>query len=96
VVSDDVFNESGAYPKVLVVHLTSQRRPEGPYDWEVTLPRGAAGLSRSCVVKCSEIYTLLKDQLTGRIGALPGSHLAKVDRALAVALGLPFTLIAND
>lgn len=43
VVSNDAFNANQAYAKVLVVHLTTVRRPEGPYSWEVEVPRGEGG-----------------------------------------------------
>jgi len=71
VVSDDVFNGNARYPKVMVVHLTSVRGAEGPFDWEVTVPRGTAGLGRPSTVKCGEVYTLWKEQLQGSVGTLP-------------------------
>jgi mRNA-degrading endonuclease toxin of MazEF toxin-antitoxin module len=88
VVSDDAFNENERYPKVMVVHLTSVERLGGPFDWEVGIPKGVAGLSRSSVVKCSEIYTLWKEQLQGPAATLPGSLMRSVDGALVTALGL--------
>jgi mRNA-degrading endonuclease toxin of MazEF toxin-antitoxin module len=95
VVSDDAFNANAAYPKVLVVHLTTTRRTTGPFEWEVELPRGTAGLPRASVAKCQEIYTVFKAQLEGRAGAISRDLAAQVDRALAVALGLPSSF-AND
>lgn len=88
VVSDDVFNRNDSYEKVLVVHITTVRRTDGPYSWEVELPRTAGGLPRSSTVKCAEIYTLLKTKLEERIGALSNQAMTEVDRALSVALGL--------
>ena len=88
VVSDDTFNLNERYPKVMVVHLTSVRRAGGPYDWEVDLPRGTAGLDRSSVAKCGEVYTLRKEQLEDRSGAVPLERMGRIDRALGVALGL--------
>lgn len=58
VVSDDAFNENERYSKVMVVHLTSVRRLGGKFRWEVTLPKGAAGLERASIVKCSEVCTV--------------------------------------
>ena len=89
IVSDDIFNENDRYPKVMVVHVTSVKRLGGPYDWEVELPRGPAGVERSSVIKCGEIYTLWKEQLQGSVGTLPRATMVQVDQALAVALGLP-------
>ena len=89
IVSHEAFNRNDRYPKVLVVHLTTVQRAEGPYPWEVDLPRGSGGLPVSSVAKCGEIYTLLKSHLAEISGTLRTEHMARVDRALAVALGLP-------
>lgn len=89
VVSDDAFNRNERYPKVMAVHLTSVERPGTSFDWEVALPKGTAGLRRASVVKCSEIYTLWKEQLEGPAATLPAAEMRRVDRALGVALGLP-------
>ncbi len=89
IVSNDAFNRNDRYPKVLAVHLTSVRRAEGPYPWEVDLPRGSGGLEVSSVAKCGEIYTLLKSHLTEVSGALRSEHMERVDRALTLALSLP-------
>ena len=88
VVSDDAFNQHAAYPKVMVVHVTSVRRPGGPYDWEVDVPKGAGGLRKPSVVKCGEVYTLWRDQLDKLLGTLPKESMDKVDRALRISLGL--------
>jgi mRNA-degrading endonuclease toxin of MazEF toxin-antitoxin module len=88
IVSDDIFNLNDRYPKVMAVHITSVKRLGGPYDWEVELPRGTAGLDRPSVAKCGEIYTLWKDQLQSSVGTIPRATLNQVDQALAVALGL--------
>lgn len=89
VVSDDAFNDNERYPKVMVVHLTSVSRPGRDFDWEVPLRKGTAGLQKASVVKCSEVYTLWKDQLEGPAATLPAADMSRVDRALAVALSLP-------
>jgi len=89
VVSDDAFNANERYPKVMVVHLTSVERLGRDYDWEVALPKGTAGLRRTSVVKCAEVYTLWKEQLQGPAATLPAETMRRVDRALVVALGLP-------
>lgn len=89
IVSDDVFNRNAHYPKVMVVHVTTVKRLGGPYDWEVDLPRGTAGLDRSSVAKCGEIYTVWKEQLEGPPNTMPREIMGRVDRALAVALSLP-------
>ena len=89
VVSSDAFNRNNGYPKVMVVHLKSVARTLGPFRWEVEIPRGVAGLPSASVVKCGEVYTLLKAHLGERLGTLPTRYLELVDRALATALALP-------
>lgn len=88
VVSDDAFNRNERYPKVLVVHLTSVERPGREFDWEVAVAKGTAGLRLASVVKCGEVYTLRKEQLEGPAATLSAEIMSRVDRALAVALGL--------
>src|SRR5262249_10238828 len=88
VVSDDAFNENEPYEKVMVVHLTSVQRAGGPFEWEVEVPRGVARLPKKSLVKCAEIYTFFKRHLGDVIGTLPRDYLDRVDRALAVGLGL--------
>ncbi len=91
VVSDDAFNRNERYPKVMCVHVTTVQRLHGPYDWEVVLPRGTAGLDRTSIAKCGEIYTVWKDQLQDAAGTVPGELMRQVDLALAVALSLPYS-----
>lgn len=95
IVSHDAFNRNDRYPKVMVVHLTTIRRPGGPYPWEVDLPRGAGGLPVGSVAKCGEVYTLLKSRLAECSGALRSEEMQQVDRALAVALSLLVTDRSN-
>jgi mRNA-degrading endonuclease toxin of MazEF toxin-antitoxin module len=85
IVSNDAFNCNDLYPKVMVVHLTSVKRRRS-YPWEVSVPRDSAGLTVPSVVKCSEIYTLLKVHLTAAAGTMSRQLMARVDQALAVAL----------
>ena len=91
VVSIDAFNGNERYPKVMVVHLTTAVRTGGPFRWEVDLPRGVAGLPAASTVKCGEVYTVLKRQLATLAGALPQPYLDRVDRALALTLGVDRT-----
>jgi mRNA-degrading endonuclease toxin of MazEF toxin-antitoxin module len=88
VVSDDAFNANENYTKVMVVHLTTVQRGGGPYDWEVEVPRGVARLPKKSLVKCAEVYTILKAHLGEVIGTLPSEYLNRVNHALALALGI--------
>ena len=96
VVSRDAFNRDERYSKVLVVHLTSALRPRGPFDWEVEVARATAGLPRSSVAKCNEIYTIFKADLDRLIGTLPVDVMARIDRALELVLDLRVHRAAND
>lgn len=96
VVSHDAFNGDDRYVKALVVHLTTARRAGGPYDWEVEVRRGVAGLPEASVVKCNEIYTVFKRDLEAQIGTLPAPLMGRVDQALAIALALPTPLPRSD
>lgn len=89
IVSNDAFNRNERYTKVVVVHLTSVARLGGPFDWEVAVKKNTAGLDKASVVKCAEVYTLLKEQLGEKVGTLPGELMRQVDEALALSLGLP-------
>lgn len=88
IVSGDAFNANDRFRKVMVIHLTTVARAGGPYDWEITLPRGTAGLPAACTAKCAEIYTLWKDHLTALAGTLPREYVTKIDAAIMVALAL--------
>lgn len=96
IVSRDTFNRDERYLKALVVHLTSVRRPDGPYDWEVEVPRGAGGIPSASVAKCNEVYTVFKQDLKKQIGSLPAILMGRVDSALALVLALPAPTAAND
>lgn len=87
VVSSDAFNRNAQYSKVMVVHLTTAVRPGEPFPWQIDVPRGTAGLPAASTVKCNEVYTLLKSQLTTLAGSLPRVYLERVDQALALTLG---------
>lgn len=88
VVSVDAFNRNERYPKIMVVHLTTAARAGDPFRWEIEVPRGISGLPATSLVKCNEVYTLLKTHLTVLVGTLPRPYVERVDRALAVTLGL--------
>lgn len=88
IVSVDAFNRNERYPKVMVVHLTTAMRTGDPFRWEIKVPRGIAGLPAASLVKCNEVYTLLKSHLTVLTGTLPRAYVERVDQALAITLGL--------
>lgn len=91
VVSADFFNANPRYPKVMVVHLTSVARATVP-AWEVALPRGVATLPAASTAKCGEVYTIAKDDLDVLAGTVGQEHMARIDAALALALGFRFAV----
>ena len=85
IVQNDVGNQHSAL--TMVVAITSNLRvatlPIG-----VLLQAGEAGLKRDCVAHCGHLYTVDKQRLTQRIGQLPATRVAEIDRALARSLAL--------
>jgi len=70
IVQNDAFNES-RISTVVVVVLTSNLRLARAFG-NVLLRRGEAGLSRRSVVNISQIATVDRSMLNGRIGKLTG------------------------
>jgi len=46
------------------------------------------GLKHSSAIRCDELVSILKTQLTDYIGFLSGGKLAELDQALSIALGI--------
>lgn len=90
VVSGDPWNVVAAYPRITVCPLTGAENVTRRYDTDVVLKRRESGLSKDSVVRCVEVYTLFRELLTERIGALSARRMTEVDRALALYLSLPF------
>lgn len=90
IVSNDSFNRNERYPLVVAVHVTSVHRAAGLPTWEVEIPKHAANLERPSIAKCAELYTLPKQRLESRIGAVSADVMRRVDRAVAIALALPY------
>lgn len=84
VVTNDVLNQHGSV--VTVAPITSTK-PKREYPHTVRLPPNSV-LGESTVL-CNQLRTIAKDRLEGHIGSLEESDLAKVERAIVVALGLP-------
>ncbi len=57
----------------------------------VRVAAGSAGLDKDSAVNCSHVYTIDKTRLGRRIGSFGPPVMAKVDKALAISLGLPVT-----
>lgn len=86
IVSDDQYNRS-KLRTVTVVVLTATRRLAA-LPGNVAVPAELSGLPEDSVVNVTQVATIDRDTLEGRIGVLPDWLLAHVDGGLARALGL--------
>jgi mRNA interferase MazF len=71
--------------KVTVIEVTTRARG---LDTEVALGK-SEGLLRKCVANADNVVTIDKSWLEQRSGTLAPHKLEQLDRALALALGLP-------
>ena len=85
VIQNDVGND--AAPTVIVAPLTTKSFTK-PYQINVTIPKGVAGLKENSTALLSQIRTIDKTWLGPKIGHLPPSYLKQVDQAICVSLGL--------
>lgn len=76
-----------ARTRITVVEVTTHRR-----GLETEVPLGVRdGLPRPCCANADNVITIDKGWLDERVGALDGEKMKRLDRALALALGLPAT-----
>jgi mRNA interferase MazF len=68
VVQNDVFNQSRISTVVVCVIISNPRRAEAPGN--VLLEKGEANLPKQSVVNVSQIFTIDKRDLAGKIGTL--------------------------
>lgn len=87
VVQSDTFNES-RIGSVVVALVTSNLAVEGA-PGNVRLPQGEAGLPKASVVNVSQLYTVQRGSLTGRLGMLTAAMQQRVDAGLRLVLALP-------
>ncbi|MGO8866840.1 MAG: type II toxin-antitoxin system PemK/MazF family toxin [Alphaproteobacteria bacterium] len=85
VTQSDIFNET--HPSVVMCPLTTFR-VEAPLFRITVEPTEGNGLLRSSQVMVDKITTLRRDRLRSTIGRLDQETMRRVDRALAVFLGL--------
>jgi mRNA interferase MazF len=76
VVQNDLFNRSRLATVVVCVVTTSLERARAPGN--VLLEAGEASLPRSSVVNVSQLFTVDKEELVERIGALTPTRLREV------------------
>ncbi len=85
IVQNDIGNALA--PTTSIAPLTTKSFSK-EYPTNVNLPKGVAGLKSDSTVLLSQVRTIDKARLEGKIGFLPGDYLIKVDRAIKVSLGL--------
>jgi mRNA interferase MazF len=88
VVSNDGFNQAGAWRSVIVVPLSTStaQAKRGPTVAEI--PGGVAGLAKMSIAVCHQVTTLDRTKLIKRIGLLPQSLVEELDASLKAALDL--------
>ena len=74
-------------PTVIVLAVTS-RMNKARLPTHIEVPSPIGGLPRDSVILAEQVRTLDKQRLLERLGALPESVMAQVDRALRMSLGI--------
>jgi mRNA interferase MazF len=85
IISNDIGNELSR--RVIVAPMTS-KGTDRVYPFEVLLPQGDGGLSRTSKVLFDQIRTLDKHRLGPRLGALPVERMAHVGKAIRLSLAV--------
>ena len=86
IIQSDAFNRS-SIGTVMVAPLTSNLKlAEAPGN--VRLSRRTSGLPKPSVVIVSQVLTLDRSYLSGRVKALPDSEVRDIDEGLRLAIGL--------
>ena len=86
IISSDSFNASRISTVVAAVVTSNLRLAEAPGN--VRIPTRGTGLSRPSVVNVSQVLTVDKSFLTGRIGRVAQSQLAEIDDGLRLVFSL--------
>ncbi len=85
VIQNDVGNRTA--PITIVAALSSQVE-EPLYPFEVLVQPREGGLVKRSVVLLNQIRTVDRERLIRRLGALTPDTMRRVDRAIAISLGL--------
>ena len=86
VVQNDDANQFGATVTVIPTLAFSAERASRPYNVDLRQPRST--MEKARVANASTIMTYDRRRIVGRAGRVAKDALAKIDRALAVHLGL--------
>lgn len=85
VVQNDAGNKHS--PTTIVVPVTTSKTKK-PLPTHITISKEHAGLTHDSVALCEQVRCIDKERLKTRCGFLCASQMVKVDKALAVAVGL--------
>lgn len=83
VIQNDIGNEKA--PTTIVAAISGSVKI---YPMNVLVEPPEGGLAHACVVKTSQVLTVSKERLEGRLGHLSPSRMKEVDRAIMLSLGL--------
>ncbi|HJT97859.1 MAG TPA: type II toxin-antitoxin system PemK/MazF family toxin [Rhodanobacteraceae bacterium] len=86
VVQSNPFNASRIATVVVVTITSNLALAEAPGN--VRVARSDSGLSRPSVVNVSQLITLDRSVLAGKVKSLPGAAMEKVDRGIRLVLAL--------
>ena len=86
IVQSDAFNASRIQTVIAAVITSNLELAAAPGN--LLLRRKDSGLPKDSVVNVSQLITLDKAYLTGRVGALPKRHAGAVDEGLRLVLSL--------
>lgn len=86
VIQSKPFNESHIATVVVAVITTNLALAEAPGN--VRLSKSESGLPKPSVVNVSQIITIDKSVLTGKVKSLPGAIVQRVDDGLRLVLAL--------
>jgi len=85
VIQNDLGNRYSPHTIVVAVRSAEEKKLLPVF---VSVPEGIAGLTKDSLIDCGHISTVLKVRLGNRIGKLPTSFQAEVDKALKISLDL--------
>jgi mRNA interferase MazF len=86
VVQSNEFNESAIRTSICAVISSNMRLAAAPGNVRVT--RRASNLPQDSVINVSQLITLDKSMLTGKLGRLPAESLREVEAGIKLVLAL--------
>lgn len=86
VIQSNPYNESRISTVVIAAMTSNLALAEAPGN--VRIGKSDSGLSKPSVVNVSQVLTVDRSFLTGRVRALPGTAMQRIDEGLRLVLGL--------